>query len=319
MSTIKLRRSGIAGKIPTTAQLDLGEVALNTYDGRLYIKKSVNSVESIVGIYGMPTSEETITVDSFAGDGSTTDFTLTRIPKADQYAYVSINGVRQHISEYSLNANVLTFSVAPELHDVIEIRVHDVTPNHVVVRDYQRYVYTANSDTSFTGSDDTGLTLEYDVGFVEVYVNGSRLVDGSDFTATDGTSITILEAVTGTAEIVSLSRASFADSQGGIPLTPTSASFTTTNADQVADTFNKVAYRTAKYLVQMSDGTDFHTTEVLLIHDGTSAYITEYGTIFTNASMGTIDADISGNDVRLLVTPANINTTVKTQRITVTV
>ena len=319
MSTIKLRRSGVAGKIPTTAQLDLGEVALNTFDGRLYIKKSVNSVESIVGIYGMPTTEETIVVDSFTGDGATTDFTLTRIPKADQYAYVSINGVRQHISEYSLNANVLTLTDAPANNDVVEIRTHDVTPNHVVVRDYQRYVYTANDATVFDGADDTGLTLEYDVGFIEVYVNGSRLVEGSDFTATDGTSITILEAVTGTVEIVSLSRASFVDSQGGIPLTATSASFTTTNADQVADTFNKIAYRTAKYLVQMSDGTDFHTTEVLLIHDGTSAYITEYGTIFTNASMGTIDADISGNDVRLLVTPTSINTTVKTQRITVTV
>ena len=41
--TIKLRRaSGVssAGKVPTTGQLDLGEVAINTYDGRVFIKQS---------------------------------------------------------------------------------------------------------------------------------------------------------------------------------------------------------------------------------------------------------------------------------------
>ena len=41
--TIKLRRASgenSAGKVPTTAQLDLGEVAINTYDGRVFIKQS---------------------------------------------------------------------------------------------------------------------------------------------------------------------------------------------------------------------------------------------------------------------------------------
>lgn len=38
-NTIKLRRSAVQGAIPTTAQLALGELALNTYDGKLYTKK----------------------------------------------------------------------------------------------------------------------------------------------------------------------------------------------------------------------------------------------------------------------------------------
>ena len=37
--TIKLKRSSTQGKTPTTSQLDLGELAINTYDGLLYIKK----------------------------------------------------------------------------------------------------------------------------------------------------------------------------------------------------------------------------------------------------------------------------------------
>ena len=52
MSTIKLRRSSVAGRIPTTAQLDLGEIAINTADGKLYFKKydAVANTESIVDV-----------------------------------------------------------------------------------------------------------------------------------------------------------------------------------------------------------------------------------------------------------------------------
>jgi cytoskeletal protein CcmA (bactofilin family) len=44
--TIKLKRSAIAGKVPTTSSLDLGEIALNTNDGKAYLKKNDGS-ESI--------------------------------------------------------------------------------------------------------------------------------------------------------------------------------------------------------------------------------------------------------------------------------
>ena len=42
----------------------------------------------------------------------------------------------------------------------------------------------------------TTKTVTYDVGFVDVYVNGFRLVSGDDFTATNGTSITFTTALT---------------------------------------------------------------------------------------------------------------------------
>ena len=317
MSTIKLRRSGVGGKIPTTAQLDLGEVALNTYDGRIYIKKSVNSVDSIVGLYGSPVSEESIYIDSYTGDNTTTDFALSYIPKEDQYVYVSINGVQQHVSEYSLSGSTISFTTAPLTTDEVEIRTHDTITSSVAVRDYQQYVYSGlSAATQVTGADDNNLTLAYDIGKVEVYANGVRLVDGSDYAATNGTSIVFQgsQTITGTVEVVSLSRASFADHDA---LKPVSASFSSTTANQVADTFPAQSYRTAKYLVQMTSGSDYHSTEVLLIHDGTTVYMTEYATIFSNASLGTIDGDINSGSVRLLVTPANASTQVKIQRLTV--
>ena len=48
--TIKLRRSSTEGKVPTTAQLALGELAINTYDGRIFFEKNDGSatIEHIV-------------------------------------------------------------------------------------------------------------------------------------------------------------------------------------------------------------------------------------------------------------------------------
>lgn len=39
MSTIKLRRSAIPGKKPTIEQLNLGEIAINTFDGKMFFKR----------------------------------------------------------------------------------------------------------------------------------------------------------------------------------------------------------------------------------------------------------------------------------------
>lgn len=46
---VKMKRSGVAGKVPTTAQLELGELAVNTYDGRLFLKRD-DGTEVIVEI-----------------------------------------------------------------------------------------------------------------------------------------------------------------------------------------------------------------------------------------------------------------------------
>ena len=318
MSTIKLKRSAVAGKVPTTAGLELGELAFNTYDGRMYAKKSVGGTESIVTFSGSPASESTVYLYTATGDNTTVDFVLPTIPVSEQNVFVYLNGVLQHTSEFSLvSGNTLRFVTAPISSDDIEVRVIATESSSVIVRDYQQYVYSGLSSASqVTGADDNNLTLSYDIGKVEVYANGVRLVDGSDYAATNGTSIVFQgsQTITGTVEVVSLSRASFADHDS---LKPVSTSFSATTANQVADTFPAQSYRTAKYLVQMTSGSNYHATEVLLIHDGTTVYMTEFGTIFTNASLGTIDGDINSGSVRLLVTPANTSTQVKIQRLTV--
>ena len=48
-NTVRIKRSAVSGKVPLTTDLQLGELAVNTYDGKLYTKKD-NGSESIVEI-----------------------------------------------------------------------------------------------------------------------------------------------------------------------------------------------------------------------------------------------------------------------------
>ena len=52
---ILLKRSATQYKIPTTSQLQLGEIGLNTYDGKLFIEKDVSGSASIVELGVGPT------------------------------------------------------------------------------------------------------------------------------------------------------------------------------------------------------------------------------------------------------------------------
>ena len=47
---LKLRRSAVPGRIPSTSSLDFGEIALNTYDGLAFIKKSGSAGEQVIAI-----------------------------------------------------------------------------------------------------------------------------------------------------------------------------------------------------------------------------------------------------------------------------
>ena len=59
-----------------------------------------------------------------------------------------------------------------------------------------RFTYTVSSSTTtITGNDDSGSTLAYDAGFIDVYLNGVKMVNGSDVTVTSGTSVVFASAI----------------------------------------------------------------------------------------------------------------------------
>jgi hypothetical protein len=85
-----------------------------------------------------------------------------------------------------------------------------------------------------------------------------------------------------------------------------------TVTESVVGTFPVSAYSSGKFLIQATDTvtSEVHITEILVVHDGTTASATEYAVIYTGASpLATFDVDISGGNVRILATGASANST----------
>ena len=90
----------------------------------------------------------------------------------------------------------------------------------------------------------------------------------------------------------------------------TATSTKTSTAQASIDSFTAATYRSAQFQVQVTRGSAYHMTTINVIHDGTSAYMTEFGTVKTGTSLATFDADINSGSVRLLATPSSATSTV---------
>ena len=99
----------------------------------------------------------------------------------------------------------------------------------------------------------------------------------------------------------------------------TSTQVVNVNTVTTVDSFDKTVYRTAKYLVQVTQGSKYTTSEVLLAHDGTTSYLSEYAVIELGGTVIplTVSTSISASNVLLRVTitdAASTNATVKVAR-----
>ena len=101
----------------------------------------------------------------------------------------------------------------------------------------------------------------------------------------------------------------------------TTNNFTTTSTTPVkVDSFAKASYRTAKYTMQITSGTVYHSEEITIIHDGTTPRIVEYGVIYSvGLSLGSFDVEIDGSSVELIFTAVNASTTLKFNRTLISV
>ena len=90
----------------------------------------------------------------------------------------------------------------------------------------------------------------------------------------------------------------------------TNSATTTTESQTSIDSFSASTYRSAKYQVQITRGSEYQVTEISIVHDGSDSYGTEYATLKTGETLSTFSTDISGGNVRLLATPSSSSSTV---------
>lgn len=77
------------------------------------------------------------------------------------------------------------------------------------------------------------------------------------------------------------------------------------NSVSTISSFQSSAFVTAKYLVQIKQGLNYHSAEVLLLHNGSTVFMTEYGALTTSNAIGILDAAVSGGSVILTLTPTS--------------
>ena len=102
--TIKLKRSATQGAVPTTSNLALGELAINTYDGRIFIKKNDGS-ESIVTIGAL--ADNAVTSAKIAANAVTSSEVAANAIGTSEIAANSVGISELNVSDGS-NGQVLT-------------------------------------------------------------------------------------------------------------------------------------------------------------------------------------------------------------------
>jgi hypothetical protein len=106
---------------------------------------------------------------------------------------------------------------------------------------------------------------------------------------------------------------------GSITLTDallgTAAATASTSATTI-DSWSATTYSSAKYIVQMKNGSNIEVIELLVTVDGSNnVYLTEYADVISNTELGTTNAVYSGGNVLLQVTGAAADTVVKVNKV----
>ncbi len=178
-NTIILKRSATQNNVPTTSQIELGEIAINTYDGKMFIKKSVAGTPSIVEV-GAVKSVNTLTgvvvLDTDdVSEGSTNQyFTNTRVRSAVSAGTgISFNSSTGAISTVQ---NIAT-SASPEFAGLT------LTGTGTV-----RHLLPYADNTYDIGSPSMTFRHVY-VGPGSLYVNGKQVITDDSGTITVSTDL----------------------------------------------------------------------------------------------------------------------------------
>jgi len=235
-----------------------------------------------------PTSN-TGTLSFAAGSG----MTITTNPSTNTITFVSSGG---SVSANALSGTNDTF-VANGSQTSFIVTPANTTANDMIVT-VDSVIQTPT--TNYTVSGNT-------VTFTEAPVNGAA-IEVRTFT-TGGTtsgSSTVDNAATISANTAYLSNVISSVYTTGVPV-----GITATTIDQ----FEISKYRTSKYIISVTNGTQYQAAEAMIVHDGTTSYIVTYATVFTGASkLINFTSSISSGNVLLQGTSLSGTSNVKVQK-----
>jgi|LakMenEpi03Aug12_release.lakeMendotaPanAssembly.Ray.scaffolds.fasta_scaffold10072_13 hypothetical protein len=206
--TIKVKRSAVSGKIPTVTQLDLGELAINTFDGKIYTERDQSSVgvgTTVIVINPWSVGTGTNTYNTFFTEGNVGVGSTLPTSKFSVVGNAFISGVTT--STAIITGNIKTTGVSTI--SGFTFPTSDGTTGQSLATDGNGNLYFTSS-TSTVGSSSSisdqyftatqgQTTFTSSQNFtnrsVQVFANGIKLRETTDFTLTEPTTITLVEGL----------------------------------------------------------------------------------------------------------------------------
>ena len=196
---IRLRRSSVPGNVPTIEQLNLGELAVNTADGKLYLKRIYDGIEQVIEVGGDAKSGLVSTFNTYI---YTSDGTLQDITGADDYGnflsydlssprriQVYLNGVLLHqgIDYTAADGSTISMTASIDEGQVIQIAAYNSEGASIdadlILDDGFSFTVGTDEETKFyhNGSNTILKHLAYgDNTFNMMWRDSDRLVMGED-------------------------------------------------------------------------------------------------------------------------------------------
>jgi len=210
-------------------------------------------------------------------------------------AGISTYAVTAGIATYAETAGIATYATSSG------IATYAPTAGIATDATNAGYAKTAGISTTSQGLSGTPSITVQDVIGVGATFSGNVTIGGT-LTYEDVTNIDVVGLITARSGV---------DFGSPAVVRIESASSTKTSTSQASvDSFTAASYRSAQYQVQITRGSIYQMTTINVLHDGTNAYLSEFGTIRTGVNLATFDADINSGSLRLLATPTSSDSTV---------
>ena len=239
----------------------------------------------------------------FTANGTQTSFTLSDYVTATDILVTVDTVIQAPVTNYNINGLSLEFTSAPTVSSIVG------------VRSFGNWSSRDGFVNRFTGN---GVATSYTLtGYavssrsMMVFVDGIYQIPDVDFTVA-GTLLTFTGAPDSAADITIQS---FNNTLGTNALVADPSGITVANVAYSIDSFSTTNYRTAKYIISVTNGSSYQATEAMLVHDGTTPQLVTYATVFTgSAQIMSFSANISSNTVNVYGTGVGTVNTVKLQR-----
>jgi hypothetical protein len=290
-TTIRIKKSGVEGNVPS--DLNLGEIALNYRDGKLFYKNHLGDISYI-------------TSDTSSNSFSTINVSGQLIFAQGQDEILSVNSVGDIIvfgddtsKTITIDGSILRNSinaVATNLSSNVGLQdgINNTQNTYILnINSFAGSAYNqANAATTLAqnaynyantiASGGATVTIQNDITDNNiVYPTFVKNTSGNTSVLYTSNNHLTYNANTGALNVVQLNISPNTSIMGGV-------NTEIQIANTVLDSFSVDTYRSAFYQIQINHLLEFHILNLNIVHDypGSTVYSSKYGEVITNVSLG---------------------------------